>query len=124
MVFLENGGPKQGFSKFDLDVEYGAFGAIFETDPDLKQRFELTGDNCEGFVLKRTGNGVFQLTWRINYRGGPHPALAYLETVGRGGESAAQIVPLEQQRLFTEPRRNGAEDSGSLPVVQQSPRCK
>ena len=52
LVFLENGSPKQGFSKFDLDVECGAFRATFEADPDLKQRFELTGDSCEGFVVK------------------------------------------------------------------------
>ncbi len=99
LVFLENGAPKQGFTKFDLDVECGAFRANFEADPDLKQRFELTGESCEGFVIKRTETGAFVLSWRMNYHGDPHPALAYLEAVG-GGDSALRIIPLEQQQLF------------------------
>ena len=101
LVFLENGAPKQGFTKFDLDVECGAFRASFEADSDLKQRFELTGDSCESFVVKRTETGSFLLSWRMNYHSDPHPALAYLEAVG-GADSGLQIVPLEQQPLFTE----------------------
>ena len=66
LVFLENGAPKQGFTKFDLDVECGAFRATFEADPELKQRFELTGESCGGFVVKRTETGVFVLSWRMN----------------------------------------------------------
>lgn len=99
LVFLENGSPKRGFTKFDLDVECGAFRAFFEADPSLQQRFELTGDSCDSFVVKRTENGVFQLSWRMNYHGNPHPTLAYLEAVG-GADSALQIVPLDQQQLF------------------------
>ncbi len=118
LVFLENGTPKQGFSKFDLDVECGAFRATFEADPDLKQRFELTGDSCEDFVVKRTDDGSFQLSWRMNYRGDPRPALAYLEAVGGGG-SALQIVPLEQQDLFTNIRASAAKDNGWLSDAQQ-----
>ncbi len=118
LVFLENGSPKQGFSKFDLDVECGAFRATFEADPDLKQRFELTGDSCEGFVVKRTEDGLFQLSWRMNYHGDPHPALAYLEAVGGAG-SALQIVPLEQQDLFTGSRASAAKDNSWLSVGQQ-----
>lgn len=100
LVFLDNGAPRQGFTKFDLDVECGAFRAFFEADPELKQRFELAGDS---FVVKRTDNGLFQLSWRMNYHGDPHPALAYLEAVG-GADSALRIVPLEQQPLFPQPR--------------------
>ncbi len=33
LVFLENGAPKQGFTKFDLDVECDTFRASFEADP-------------------------------------------------------------------------------------------
>ena len=119
LVFLENGSPKQGFSKFDLDVECGAFRATFEADPDLKQRFELTGDSCERFVVKRTESGLFQLSWRMNYHGDPHPALVYLETVG-GGDSALQIVSLEQQQLFTGTRASAAKGNCCLSVAQQS----
>ena len=108
LVFLENGAPKQGFTKFDLDVECGAFRATFEADPDLKQHFELIGDACESFVVKRNEAGSFQLSWRMNYHGDPHPALAYLEAVG-GGDSALRIVPLEQQQLF-----EGAQEAGDL----------
>ena len=110
LVFLEKGAPKQGFKKFDLDVECGAYHASFEADPDLKQRFELTGDSCESFVVKRTEAGSFLLSWRMNYHGDPHPALAYLEAVG-GADSALQIVPLEQQQLFTGTHINGAADN-------------
>ena len=113
LIFLDTGAPKQGFTKFELDVECGAFRASFEADPDLKQRFEVTGDACESFVVKRTENGVFQLSWRMNYHGDPHPALAYLEAVG-SGDSALQIVPLEQQQLFTETRTDDAEDKASV----------
>ena len=118
-MFLEDGGPKQGFSKFDLDVECGAFRAIFEAGPDLKQRFELTGDSCESFAVKRTENGTFQLSWRMNYHGDPHPVMAYLDAVGGAG-SALQIFPLEQQELFTGTRASAAKDNGSLSVAQQS----
>ncbi len=120
LVFLENGTPKRGFTKFDLDVECGAYRASFEADPDLKQRFEITGDSCETFVVKRTETGSFLLSWRMNYHGDPHPALAYLEAVG-GADSALQIVPLEQQ-LFTGTHINGAadNDASSLRVILAS----
>ena len=103
LVFLDNGAPRQGFIKFDLDVECGAFRAFFEADPELKQRFELAGASCDSFVVKRTDNGLLQLSWRMNYHGDPHPALAYLEAVG-GADSALRIVPLEQQPLFPQTR--------------------
>jgi hypothetical protein len=109
LVFLDNGTPKHGFTKFDLDVECGAFRASFEADPDLKQRFELTGDSCESFVVKRTDNGLFQLSWRMNYHGDPHPALAYLEAVG-GGDAALRIVPLDQQQLFADAQASDLSD--------------
>ena len=108
LVFLDNGTPKHGFTKFDLDVECGAFRASFEADPDLKQRFQLTGDACEGFVVKRTEAGELLLSWRMDYHGDPHPALAYLEAVG-SADSALRIVPLEQQQLF-----EGAQEAGDL----------
>jgi len=106
LIFLENGAPKQGFTKFDLDVECGAFRASFEADPVLKQRFEMTGDSCDSFVVKRTDDGLFLLFWRMNYHGDPHPALAYLEAVG-GADSALRIVPLEQKPLFPTASSNG-----------------
>lgn len=116
LIFLENGAPKQGFTKFDLDVECGVFRASFEADPDLKQRFEMTGDSCDSFVVKRTDNGLFQLSWRMNYHGDPHPALAYLEAVG-GADSALKIVPLEQKPLFPAAPSNGRGETDKVLVI-------
>jgi hypothetical protein len=99
LVFLQNGTPRQGFPQLPLDAECGAFRALFEADPELRQQFEITGDNCNGFVVKRNENGSLSLRFRLHYHGNPHPALGYLEAVGSGASTLA-LSPLEQGELF------------------------
>ena len=124
LVFLQNGMPRQGFPQLPLDAEYGAFRAVFEADPELRQQFEITGDSCDGFVVKRNENGSLSLRFRLHYHGNPHPALGYLEVVGSGGSTLA-LSPLEQEELFVtdaeSARTKTAEDSGPEPEPEPEP---
>ena len=119
LVYLKNGTPRQGFPQLPLDVSCGAFRVRFEADPDLHQQFEIAGDTCDRFLVKRNENGSLQLRLRLNFHGDPHPALAYAEVVGNG-RSTLSLTIVEQQPLFPSdtnakesPARQGDSSSSS-----------
>jgi hypothetical protein len=99
LIFLNNGMPRQGFPQLPLDISCGPFRVTFEADPDLHQQFEITGDTCDRFLVKRNENGSLHLRLRLNFHGDPHGALAYVQAVGSGA-SLLSFTVLEQQALF------------------------
>ena len=64
----------------------------------MHQQFEIAGDTCDRFLVKRNENGSLQLRLRLNFHGDP-PALAYAEVVG-SGRSSISLTILERQPLF------------------------
>jgi hypothetical protein len=97
VLFSDNGTPKQGYSKLQLDTRCQSFRAVFEADPALKQSFEiLAGDSTDRYIVERQADGVLQLKLRLNYHGDPHHALAYIMAVG-DSQSILKIVPLQQE---------------------------
>jgi hypothetical protein len=112
LVFLHNGAPRQGFPQLPLDTACGAFRATFEADPALRQEFEMTGDTCDRFLVKRSQTGSLLLNLRLNWHGDPHPALAYVAVVGSAA-STVSLTLLEQQVLFPAPVGAGESANGS-----------
>ena len=97
LVFAPNGTPKEGFSSLQLDTGCGAFRAVFQADPALKQSFEVpSGDSSDQYTVERQEEGLLKLKLRLNYHGDPHQAVAYLAAVGNA-ESLLKIVPLQSE---------------------------
>jgi hypothetical protein len=111
LVFAENGTPKEGFHSLALDTGCAAFRALFE-HPELKQSFEIaTGDSTDSYVVQRMEEGRLKLKLRLNYHGDPHPAIAFINSVGNA-ESRLKIIPLQGELSAEEdedehrPRKN------------------
>lgn len=97
VIFAKNGTPKGGYSTVQLDTGCKAYRAVFQSDPALKQTFELmSGDSTDRYVAERVADGVIKLKFRLNYHGVPHEAIAYVLAIG-SGESRLKIVPLQTE---------------------------
>lgn len=111
LLFLDDGTPKTGFARLDLDTCCEQYHASFEcAAPELKQEFTIEGDVCDGFCVDRTENNEFRLRFRLHHTGNLHGPLAFVEQIGTGS-SLMRLTP-RQALLF-------AGDSGSTQRDEQ-----
>jgi len=100
LLFLDNGTPKEGFARLDLDTYCEQYHATFEcAAPELRQEFTIEGEVCDGFCVDRTENNDFRLRFRLHHTGNLHGPLAFVEQIGTAS-SVVHLTP-KQTRLFT-----------------------
>jgi hypothetical protein len=105
LLFLEDGTPKSGFARLDLDTCCEQYCAVFEcAAAELKQEFTIEGDVCDGFCVDRTENNEFRLRFRLHHRENLHGPLAFVEQIGTGS-SLVRLTP-KQALLFAAAEKN------------------
>lgn len=109
LLFLENGMPKGGFARLDLDTCCEHYHATFEcVAPELKQEFTIEGDVCDGFSVERTDNNDFRLRFRLHHTANLHGPLTFVELIGTAS-SIIRLTP-KQTVLFRIEDSSAVED--------------
>jgi len=100
LLFLDNGTPKEGFARLDLDTYCEQYRVRFEcAAPELREGFTIEGEVCDGFCVDRTENNDFRLRFRLHHTRNLHGPLAFVEQIGTAS-SVVHLTP-KQARLFT-----------------------
>ena len=102
MLFLDDGTPKDGFAKLELDTCCEQYRAEFRcTDPEIKQGFTIEGQACDRFCVTRTDSNVFDIRFRLHHTTNLHGPLAFVEQTG-AALIVVRLVPKQGQLFHTE----------------------